>query len=421
MDLIDDLHRTTIKLLIREPYYGHFFTYLLREFSERVEQATISCGKKSTVTVSINPVYWKSIPEEKKLGCIKHQVLHIVFGHVFKVRSFGNRIIFDIAADLVVNQYLQESQRDDYAFTLSSFPTLGLAPFQSLDYYYAKLSLVPNLVSNVIGNNTGSSGSNISSSKSLSNDNLGEDTELANSQSVAPELHALQQHKGWDSFMQITDTERNFIEERTTSYSENAARRLTTVDFGSLPGQLQTVLKEAMARLDSVVSWKRLLKIFAESSKKTFLKNTLKRRSKRYGTIPGIKVRQKQKLLVAVDTSGSIIAEELAAFFKEIYFIWKKQSDIQIVHCDVEIHVQYFYKGKQPEFIRGGGGTSFNAPIEYANNIYKPDGIIYFTDGHAEKPSTKSRMPILWVITSNGVSSESWQHLPGLKIKMKAL
>jgi len=61
-----------------------------------------------------------------------------------------------------------------------------------------------------------------------------------------------------------------------------------------------------------------VLRLFAESSAKTQIKNTIRRPSKRYGTTPGILVRNKQKILVAVDTSGSIRGNELDLFFKEI-------------------------------------------------------------------------------------------------------
>ena len=160
-----------------------------------------------------------------------------------------------------------------------------------------------------------------------------------------------------------------------------------------------------------------MLKLFSESSKKTFIKTTLKRPSKRYGTTPGIKIKRKQKLLIAVDTSGSIAVNELALFFGEINHIWRQSSEIMIVECDAAIQKKYDYKGTLPATIKGGGGTCFDPPINYGNTTYHPDAIIYFTDGYADEPKIKSRCPILWMITSDGITSKNWEFLPGRKIK----
>ena len=73
-----------------------------------------------------------------------------------------------------------------------------------------------------------------------------------------------------------------------------------------------------------------------------------------------------------------------------------------------------------PKQIHGRGGTSFSPPIEFANQKLNPDAIIYFTDGFAPPPKDKSRYPILWVITTNGLAKDSagWKALPGQKIRI---
>lgn len=59
-----------------------------------------------------------------------------------------------------------------------------------------------------------------------------------------------------------------------------------------------------------------------------------------------------------------------------------------IVLCDTEIHHQYPYKGITQKEVEGGGGASFETPIAFANT-YKPDVLLYFTDGYAHVPITK--------------------------------
>ena len=57
-------------------------------------------------------------------------------------------------------------------------------------------------------------------------------------------------------------------------------------------------------------------------------------------------------------------------------------------------------------------------PIAFANDDYKPDAIVYFTDGYAPAPEVISRKPILWMISSNGINEDTWDFLPGRKAKM---
>jgi predicted metal-dependent peptidase len=216
----------------------------------------------------------------------------------------------------------------------------------------------------------------------------------------------------------MSSAERKIIESMINESILNSVARMKERKFGNLPAGLQQYIDLLVESLKPNVNWKRVLRLFAASSSRTHIKNTIRRPSKRYGTTPGIKIQRKQKLLVAIDSSGSIDDVELKEFFAEIYHIWKQGAEIYVTECDTEIHNHYFYKGKNPELISGRGGTAFDAPIEYANDIYNPDAVIYFTDGYGAEPEVTCKKPILWMITSAGIDSESWDFLPGRKVKM---
>jgi predicted metal-dependent peptidase len=38
----------------------------------------------------------------------------------------------------------------------------------------------------------------------------------------------------------------------------------------------------------------------------------------------------------------------------------------------------------------------------FANSVYLPDAIIYFTDGRGATPTVSSRFPILWIVEKEG-------------------
>jgi predicted metal-dependent peptidase len=228
----------------------------------------------------------------------------------------------------------------------------------------------------------------------------------------------LNQHNLWDDIQKLSSAERKILDAAINESIMQSVARMKDRRYGNLPAGLQQYLDLLAESLKPNVNWRRILRIFAASSSRTQIKNTIRRPSKRYGTTPGIKIQRKQKILIAVDTSGSVDNEELKEFFGEIYHIWKQGAEIYVVECDTTIHNNYFYKGKAPEVISGRGGTDFNAPLSYANDIYNPDAVIYFTDGYAATPHVICRKPVLWFITSAGIGEDSWDFLPGRKVKM---
>jgi predicted metal-dependent peptidase len=190
--------------------------------------------------------------------------------------------------------------------------------------------------------------------------------------------------------------------------------------YGTLPAGLRMVLDE-MDRLPPNLDWRRVLRLFSSSARRTHLQNTLKRPSARFGTIPGVRVRRRHRLLVAIDTSGSIGQDDYDEFFSELTHLYRTGSEIRVVECDVEIQREYDYRGETPRATRGGGGTAFDAPLRYANREYRPDAIIYLTDGFGPAPETRTRAPLLWLISSGGLTRHALagSAFRGTKVKMR--
>lgn len=399
MDILEDVSKTTVKLIIKEPFYGHYFTHIQRQVNSKIDRLTISFNDNGIIKLEINPEYWQGLETiDRKIGSLKHQILHLIFKHVHNAANYGDQDVFGVAADLVVNQYLVKEQLDPDAYTLDSFKELNLRPRQSLAYYY-------NLLKH-----------NFHQKREPDDNEKGKQSQEGNA-TKSPGSNPLKEHLKWKSLQDLSGAESKLINDKLDQYLELSANRVNEKDFALLPDLVQEYIKEALERLNPSVNWKRLLRLFAESSRKTYLKNTIKKTSKRYGTIPGIKIKQRQKILVAIDTSGSVSEEEFQDFFSEIYHVYRQSSDITILECDVSIHNQYEYKGVTPTQLQGRGGTNFDAPIEFANKS-RYDLLIYFTDGHAPEPSLKSRIPIIWVITIAGIEANEWSFLPGRKIKM---
>ncbi len=303
---------------------------------------------------------------------------------------------------------------------MEDFPDFKLTRGQSIDYYYKHLSDQLDSMQDSSGGSGGSDDSDQQEgdSNSSSADGFNESQRKLKDLMESEDNEQLEQHKFWNDFEKLSSAEQKMIEAAVNESIVNSVSRIKSRDYGKLPGGLQQYINLLMDALKPNINWRRILRIFTASSSRTRLKNTIRRPSKRYGTTPGIKIQSKQKILIAIDTSGSVNNEELREFFGEIYYIWKQGAEIYIVECDTHIHNQYNYNGRPPEVISGRGGTDFNAPIQFANDIFQPDALIYFTDGFAAAPTVYCRKPILWMITSQGIEDAKWDFLPGRKVKM---
>lgn len=399
--ILDEVAKRTISLILQEPFYGHFASSLLKKESEEVEQLAVSSTDQFLIQLSINPTYWKRLDRNQQLGALKHEVLHIVFQHLIRVRDFEDKRLFHIAADLVVNQYLSPRQLPKDAILFSQFQILELASFQDVSYYYSRLFEFRRQIA-------------------LNKRAPVHSTHLFIDKLLAEKPAPLKRHQLWEKqHLRMPSWDLKILERSLEAQIRNILERVGIKEIGKLPGGLQITIQKLLQKKEQI-DWRRVLRIFTSATGKTSLKNTIRRPSKRYGTTPGIKIKQEQKLLVGVDTSGSISDRDIALFFREIHWLWTRGIELRIVECDATIQNNYLYKGKIPTFASGKGGTDYTPVLKWANEVYLPDGIIYFTDGYAKPPEVQSRKPILWVISSGGITEGTgiWDSLNGRKVKL---
>lgn len=403
--MLDEVTRASIQLILKEPFYGHYFSTMVREISEEVATMGVAVGGEEVVRLVINERFWKeTLTDDKfKYGVLKHEILHVVFKHILRIGDFAHPEIANMAMDIVVNQYIDRDQLPGEPVLFENYTDLGITPHESVDYYYKKL------LTHYQGH--------------VNDDSADEIFQSIQSHISAHRNNQVQSgigdHTVWKK---LTEAEKRLIERSIDESVINTVERIKhSPQFGKLPQGIKTYLKGLIDSQAPVVDWKRVLRLFSSTSSRTYLKNTIKRVSKRYGTVPGMKVKHKNKLLIALDTSGSTSESDHVRFFQEVFHIYKQGAEIMIVECDTHIQKTYNYKGHMPDYLSGRGGTSFEAPLVYANEQYFPDAIIYFTDGFASAPDTVSRMPVLWVITPGGVEQDShgWNKLPGRKVKMR--
>ena len=119
-------------------------------------------------------------------------------------------------------------------------------------------------------------------------------------------------------------------------------------------------------------------------------------------------VKRIKEFVIAIDTSGSVVGEEVQAFLTKTYNILKSTEsyfsriNLHIIQCDAEIQ-EHVKITTQDEFdawirnmrIRGLGGTDFRPVFSLVDKLinthefFNLKGLIYFTDGFGVFPEIK--------------------------------
>ena len=361
-------------MLLKEPFYAHFLSGIIREVTDKVPTAAVGF-KSGKIALYVNENFFlkelRSMTE--RVAVIKHETLHIIFKHLFrmKTKTYDNQL-FNIAADIVVNQLIAPWKLPDSAVTLETFPELKLPKDKSVEWYYENLK------------------------KKAS-----KDPEYKKRLMEISEQGTHSDHKMWgenENFsMEVVETEvdRMIIQ---------AKDRTPKKDHGTIPLGIKSLIQSIIEKRNPQIDWKRALKLFSSTSRRTRVYHTMKRFSKRFGTRPGIKIKRFQKLAVAIDTSGSINIDDFNTFFSEIHSMWKFGAEVDVLECDADVQKKYSYRGRTPEFVHGGGGTSFDPVFEHirSNRFERYDGCIYLTDGYAPEPKIKPPCKVFWCITKDG-------------------
>ena len=150
----------------------------------------------------------------------------------------------------------------------------------------------------------------------------------------------------------------------------------------------------------STIDWQTLIRRFAGATIKGEKYLTPLKPNRRYDNQPGWKYEYKSKLAVIMDTSASIIEEELNQFISEIEKISKYDAEITLIQVDESVTLITEYKsGKWKDLeIYGGGETNLQPAVDLAQSKTRAEGIIIFTDGHVDVPVVKRR--VLFVLSS---------------------
>lgn len=234
------------------------------------------------------------------------------------------------------------------------------------------------------------------------------------------ESMASQMHTDWDAIEDALEKD-EFGESRAEVMKTQIERQLKdsaeNVARGLVPGELSSLIDSLFKINKQIFNWKAYFRRFLGNSFDIYTKKSYRVPSNRFVDSAGLKIKKKHRILVAIDTSGSVSDHELTEFFSEINHIWKTGCTVDIVECDASIQRIYSYNGKWTGKVHGRGGTYFSPVIDYYNKTKgKYTTLIYFTDGYGEYNITKPYNRTMWVVTSSGKKDKDYY--PGYMIQI---
>lgn len=191
----------------------------------------------------------------------------------------------------------------------------------------------------------------------------------------------------------------------------------STTQWGSIPGYMVELIKKAA---DGKIDYRNVLRMFRSSILSQKRRLTRMRPSRRFGFEQmGSRYDFVTRLLIAIDTSGSVGSEELGRYFRIITTFFKygvQEIDVLMFDCTVQgkpIKLDEAKKNKQEFKVKGRGGTNFQAPIDYVKEYPNYDGLIIITDGYAVTPEVPPHLStkLLWVIDNENSYKQNYSSL----------
>jgi predicted metal-dependent peptidase len=116
---------------------------------------------------------------------------------------------------------------------------------------------------------------------------------------------------------------------------------------------------------------------------------------------------EKVRIMIAVDTSGSIGQNEISLFLGEVQGILRAYPHLEasLYYADAACYGPYELEpdGTLPAPV-GGGGTDFRPFFHAVSSEDTASLCIYLTDGFGTFPTDPPSLPVLWVLSPGGLN-----------------
>lgn len=366
------LQRAHVELMGNQhtmPYAG---VLMVGKYEVRVEVPT---ARTNGIDCEYGEKFIHKMVDSDLRGLIMHENLHKTFQHMFLWKHLyeENPRIANMACDYVINLIIKDIERESNGFV--TLPEGGL-----IDERFRNMS-----AQDVY-------------------DILLEEQDDEDGEGSGDSGEGLDDHD-WTSGDQMSEEE---VEQVTKDI--NQAIRQGQMMAGKLGGNQSRALDKL---LEPQVNWKDQLREFVSSVTSGKDISTWQRVNRRWLQhdmyMPTTLDETVGRLVIAVDTSGSIGGRELTEFLSEVQAIAMsvKPEKIDLLYWDTEVAAHEVYaQDKLDKLVdstkpAGGGGTDVECVAKYLqDNQIRPECVVVLTDGYVGSWGSWS-VPVLWCIVRN--------------------
>ena len=390
-----DLQKHLVDFLWTEPFYSRILRSLNKEETDTIPTAGVTCIE-GDITLYWNREFLAGLSKKEVTGLLKHECLHLVFGHTTERRR-DPHIIWNYGTDLAINSTIPSEE----------LPQGGLIPGVCLKLEKSQLDnmsdkekenfeKLSSLIESLPRNKT----SEYYFEKLMSDSDVKEYLEdMAGNKEYTI---GFDDHDGWD---EMSDQEKELLQGKIKELVKEAANEADNRNWGSVSSETR---KEIYKMLSNKIKWESLLKRFCGFTRKDERRSSIRKLNRKYpGIHPGSKKIYRPMIAVYIDESGSVSNKELSAFYSELDNL-SKNTDFFLYKFDHKVDDKNGFlwkKNKRPMLKRElTGGTSFDAVAKHAlKNKKKFDGYVILTDGGAPQPRITRGMRRCWVLAKDCV------------------
>jgi len=389
---IDNFELTShlVDFLWNEPFYSRILRSLNKIESTTIPTAGVSTHE-SEITLWWNREFLAGLPKKHVGGLLKHECLHLVFGHTTERRR-DPHIIWNYGTDLAINSTIPRNE----------LPEGGLLPGVALKISSAQKDQMSDKeletfmkLSDLIESMPTNKTSEYYFEKLMSDSDVKDFLENQEKQIGL----GFDDHDGWD---EISDEEREMISGKIKEIVKDAAEEANNRNWGSVSAEMR---QEIMKMLSNEIKWESLLKRFCGFTRRDDRRSSIRKLNRKYpGIHSGFKKIYKPMIAVYIDESGSVSNQELIKFYSELDNL-SNRTDFYVYKFDHSVDEKSSFlwkKNTRPDMHRTlTGGTNFEAVTKHAiKNRKKFDGYIVLTDGGATKPSISRGLKRCWVLAT---------------------
>ena len=409
-------------IMIKSPFVGSIL-YKLRVL--KTTKLTEIAGVDRKGNLYINEERFKKFSLESRAFIVAHEVLHAAFRHAFRGERVESEKLFNIAADIIVNEALIDNDfrhRDDLHPLRAHHVSSLIEKSEDEIKRWSVERLYRELLKHTIpygGGGRSRPCPNGSGGESTSSGGAGENekNERGNGSPPAGSTSTGSGHgkpcgesargsgEEWkrlgeerdltDDFVgeqegeviregdsSLYEGSENELEERWKEVLENAqlaAKMAGREPLGAMLAEINSILKPK-------VDWRTLLRTAISVGLQKHI-STWKRLSRKSDDFPGFQRYGLREVYAIVDTSGSISERELEQFLGEIYGAAKCAK--VLVRCfDADVYEKLEVKRPSDAKViakkmRGGGGTRITPALKKTlQEMRSGSVVVVMTDGH---------------------------------------